>query len=157
MTGFNAAYKAVFEAVKAALVYVAAVPPEGEDPGSPAQGVASIKTVLLGEQFSVGALPKAVINPLPSPVSSETVDGLMTVKVRFSVVIIILEHTPKDWFTDIITVMADVVDAILADRSLGGVVNDCVPTVFAPGEIKFDNKQFFGGEVGFEAEMFYAS
>ena len=34
--------------------------------------------------------------------------------------------------------MGDVVDAILADRTLGKKVKDCYPVGFAPGEIKFE-------------------
>jgi hypothetical protein len=50
--------------------------------------------------------------------------------------------------------MADTVDAVLADRTLGGKVADCIPLGFAPGEIKFDNKLFYGGEVRFQAVLY---
>ena len=72
-------------------------------------------------------------------------------RVRGSIVLVILEYEPEDWFNDIIAVMSDCVDAILADRSLGGVVFDCSPTGFAPGEIKFKEKTFYGGVVRWEA------
>lgn len=185
MTGFYSAYKAVFDAVKKALLYVPAVPevpavpahdgiPEVPAvPAVPASGVASLKTVVLGEQFTPGGLPKAVINAEPAPGAPETQDGMLVVKVRISVALAVLEYAPKDWFTDVISVMGDVVDAILADRTLGGKANDCVPTLFAPGEItltgkerssagaavlaaEVKNKVLYGGIVGFEAEMFYA-
>ena len=39
----------------------------------------------------------------------------------------------------------------LADRTLGGKVADVIPTSFAPGEIKFENKLFYGGEIRFQA------
>jgi len=154
--GFYSAYKAVFDAVKAALVYVAAVPPVGEDLGSPAQGVESIKTVILGERFTVGGLPKAIINAELAPLGQASMGELTETKVRGSIVLVILEYEPKDWFTDIIAVMGDCVDAILEDRSLGGVVFDCSPTAFAPGEIKFKEKVFYGGVVRWEAVMHYA-
>jgi len=153
---FYASYKAVFDAIEAALVYVAAVPPEGEDPGSPAHGVESIKTVILGERFTVGGLPKAILNAEPAPIDQATMGELLEAKVRGSIVLVILEYEPEDWFTDIIAVMGDVVDAILADRTLGGVAFDCRPTGFAPGEIKFKEKVFFGGVVRWEAIVHYA-
>jgi len=153
---FYASYKAVFDAIEAALVYVAAVPPEGEDPGSPASGVESIKTVILGERFTVGGLPKAILNAEPAPIDQATMGELLEAKVRGSIVLVILEYEPEDWFTDIIAVMGDVVDAILADRTLGGVAFDCRPTGFAPGEIKFKEKVFFGGVVRWEAIVHYA-
>ena len=103
--GFYTSYKDVFDAVKAAI-----------------ETKSSIKSVLLGEQFTYGQLPKAVINALPSPISQETLGELLEVKVNFSVILVINEYQPKDWFQDIIAVMADVVDAVLADRTLGGKV-----------------------------------
>jgi hypothetical protein len=60
----------------------------------------------------------------------------LEVKVRESIVLVILSHEPADWSVNIIAVMGDVVDAILADRTLGGAASDRVPTSFIPGEIK---------------------
>src|SRR4030066_2009388 len=121
--GFYTSYNDVFDAVKAAI-----------------ETKSSVKSVLLGEQFTYGQLPKAVINALPSPISQETLGELLEVKVNFSVILVINENQPKDWFQDIIAVMADVVDAVLADRTLGGKAADMIPTSFAPGEIKIKNK-----------------
>jgi hypothetical protein len=149
--GFYECYSAVFDAIKTALEYVPAVPPEGEDPGTPASGVESIKTVVLGERFTVGDLPKAIINAEPSPMGQAAMGDLLEVKVRGSIVLVILEYEPEDWFENIISVMGDVVDALLADRSLGGICFDLTPTGFSPGEIKFQEKTFFGGVVRWEA------
>jgi len=137
--GFYDDYKAVFDAVKAAI-----------------QTKNTIKTVILGEQFTMGDLPKAIINAEPSPVGPLEMGDYLSVKVNFSVVLVILTYEPKDWFTDIIAVMGDVVDAVLADRTLTGKAENCVPTGFAPGEIKFQDKTFYGGVVRFQAEVWYA-
>jgi len=136
--GYYSSFKAVFDAVKAAV--------ETKD---------SVKTVVLGEQFSVGGLPKAVINAEPSPIGQATMGELTQTKVRGSIILIILEYEPKDWFTDIISVMGDCVDAILEDRTLNGSVFDCIPTSFSPGEIKFKEKTFYGGIVRWEATLHY--
>jgi hypothetical protein len=136
--GFYASYKAVFDAVKAAV-----------------ETKSSIKTVILGEQFTVRELPKAIVNAEPAPIGQATMGELLEVKVRGSIVLVILEHEPKDWFTDIILVMGDVVDAILEDRTLAGTAFDCIPTGFAPGEIKFKDKLFYGGVVRWEAIVHY--
>ena len=83
---------------------------------------------------------------------------LLEVKVRGSVVLVLREYEPKDWFADVITVMGAVADAILADRSLGGSCFDCSLTGFSPGEIKFNqvkDKLFYGGVVRFEAVVNY--
>ena len=138
MTGFLASYKAVFDAVVTAL---------GKK--------TSIKSIILGEQFSLGDLPKAIINAEETPISQGTMGELLSVKINFSVILVIREYTPQDWFVDIIPVMADVMDAILADRSLGGTAFDCTPTGFYPGEIKFNDKVLFGGQVSFCAELLY--
>jgi len=136
--GYYASYKAVFEAIKAAV--------ETKD---------SIKTVILGERFTVGDLPKAIINAEPSPIGQAAMGDFTETRVRGSIVLVILEYEPEDWFNDIIAVMGDCVDAILEDRSLGGVVFDCIPTGFVPGEIKFKEKTFYGGVVRWEAVLHY--
>jgi len=73
--GYYSSFKAVFDAVKAAV--------ETKD---------SVKTVVLGEQFSVGGLPKAVINAEPSPIGQATMGELTQTKVRGSIILIILEY-----------------------------------------------------------------
>ena len=168
MVTFYSSYKAVFDAVKTVLVYVPAVPyspaipahdgiPEvPEVPAVPARGVASIKTVIVGEQFTYGLLPKAIINAEPAPIAPAEMGGLLDVSVFFSVVLVIQEYEPKDWFADVIAPMGDVVDAVLVDRTLGHVVQDVVPVGFAPGEIKFaDNKVLYGGIVRFKAVLWF--
>ena len=166
--GFLSKYSAVFSAVKSMLTYVPAIPhvpavPAHDDVPEvpevlavPASGVASLKTVVLGEQFTLGDLPKAIINAEGSPIASAAMDDMLSVKVNFSVVCVIRDYAPKDWFVDIIPVMSDVVDAILADRSLKGTVMNVTPTAFYPGEIKFgDDKVLFGGVVRFSAEIWF--
>jgi hypothetical protein len=141
LTGFLGPYIAVFNAVKAAL-----------------QTKSSIKTVILGEQFSLGDLPKAVINVMGAPITQETLGSIKRVKANFEVILVIREYEPKDWLIDILPVMCDVVDAILANQTLGGLVLDCAPTGLFPGEvsdIKFPDKVLFGGKVTGYAEYLY--
>src|SRR4030065_1238122 len=96
-------YKDVFDAVKTAI-----------------ETKSAIKSVLLGEQFTYGSLPKAVINALPSPIPQGALGELLEVKVNFSVILVINENTPKDWFTYIIAVMAYLCGAAMAERTRGG-------------------------------------
>ncbi len=132
--GFYDSYRAVFDAIKAAV-----------------QSKSSIKTVVLGEQFTMGLLPKAIISAEPSPVKQALQGDMIEARVRGSIVLVISSLVPKDWFVEIIAVMGDVVDALLADRTLGGAAFDCIPTGFIPGEIKFKEASYYGGEVRFEA------
>jgi len=60
--------------------------------------------------------------------------------------LVVRNYESKDWFADVIKPMGDVVDAILADRTLEKKVKDCYPVGFAPGEIKFEkDKVLYGG------------
>lgn len=136
--GFYSSYKTLFDAAKDAITTKSAV-----------------KTVVLGEPFTLGALPCSVINAEPSSIGPGEMGDLLDVGVNFSVVLVVREYEPKDWFTDIIAVMGDVVDAILADRTLGGAVKDCCPVGFAPGEIKFQDKLLFGGVIRFKATIWF--
>ncbi len=160
MTKFYDSYKAVFDAIKAALVYVPAVPAHDEVPGTPAHGVPELKTVIVGEQFTLDRLPKATINPIPGPITSASNDGVLAVSVRGVITVAIQEYKPKDWFTDVILPMGAVVDAILSDRKLGGAAKDCVTTEFAPGRIKFKDaagkdRLLYGGDIFFEARLWF--
>ena len=140
LVGFYDGYKAVFEAVKTAI-----------------QTKSTIKTVVLGEQFTFGQLPKAIINAESTPVKQAAQGEFLEVKVRGTIVLVISSLEPKDWFIEIIAVMGDVVDALLADRTLGGAAFDCIPTGFVPGEIKFKEASFYGGLVKFEATIHHAA
>jgi hypothetical protein len=79
----------------------------------------------------------------------------LEVKINFTVILMIREEEPDDWFDEIIKVMADVVDTVLTDQTLDGSVFDCTPTGFAPGNIRFVNRVFYGGAVTFEADMHF--
>jgi hypothetical protein len=69
----------------------------------------------------------------------------------------IRETEPSNWFTDIVSVMGDVVDKILADRGLNGTVKDVIPTFFSPSEIRTQGKLYYGGVVKFSALMFFTA
>ena len=173
MTKFYDSYKAVFDAIKTVLVYVPAVPgvpavpahdgiPEVPAiPAVAAKGVVELKTVLVGEQFTLDLLPKATINPIPGPISSLSHDNFLGVTIRGVITVAIQEYKPKDWFTDVILPMGAVVDAILADRKLGGACKDCLTTEFAPVEIKFKDasgkdRLLYGGDIFFEATVWFS-
>jgi hypothetical protein len=51
--------------------------------------------------------------------------------------------------------MADVIDAVLGDRTLNGTVFDVTPTGFSPGEVKTANRMYYGGVVKFGATLLY--
>jgi hypothetical protein len=166
MPKFYDSYKAVFDAIKTALVYVPAVAAVSAHDGIPAvpavaaKGVVELKTVLVGEQFTLDLLPKAVINPVPGPITPLSHDNFLTVTISGVITVAIQEYKPKDWFNDVIVPMGAVVDAILADRKLGGACKDCVTTMFAPGEIKFKDpagkdRLLYGGDIFFEATVWF--
>ena len=138
MTKYYDSYKAMFDQVKAFL-----------------QTLSSIKNVVLGENFKVGDLPMAVINPEPTDISQAVFGSMLENKITFSVVLMIRETEPTNWFGDIVSIMGDVVDKILSDRTLNSTVKDVLPTFFSPGEIRTQNKLYFGGVVRFEALLLF--
>ena len=100
-------------------------------------------------------MPKAIINAEPAPIDPLSMQRL-NVSVVFSVILVIREYEPKDWLEDVIKPMGDVVDAILADRTLGNNAQDCYPIGFAPGELKFEkDKVLFGGVIRFKAVLWF--
>jgi hypothetical protein len=138
MVKYYDSYKAMFDQVKAFL-----------------QALSSIKNVVLGENFKVGDLPMAVINPEPTDISQAVFGSMLENKISFSVVLMIRETEPTNWFGDIVSIMGDVVDKILSDRTLNSTVKDVLPTFFSPGEIRTQNKLYFGGVVRFEALLLF--
>lgn len=138
MAKYHDSYKAVFDQVKTAL-----------------QAVTTIKTVVLGEQFRVQDLPMAIISPDPTDIDQAAFGNMLDNNIRISVAILIRETEPANWFTDIVPVMGDVVDKILADRTLSKTVRDAIPTMFSPGEITTGGKLYYGGVVRLRALMFF--
>ena len=138
MVKYSDSYKAVFDQVKTAL-----------------QAVTTIKTVVLGEQFRVQDLPMAIISPDLTDIDQAAFGNMLDNNIRISVVILIREIEPANWFTDIVPIMGDVVDKILADRTLSNAVRDAIPTMFHPGEITTGGKLYYGGVVRFRALMFF--
>ena len=139
MTKYYDAYKPVFDRVKTDLEALST----------------TIKKVVLGEQFRVTELPMAIISPDPTDIGQAVFGTTLDNKVNMSVVLLIRETEPTNWFTDIVSVMGDVVDAILADRTLNGKATDIFPTLFAPGEVRTSGKLYYGGLVKFRATMFF--
>jgi hypothetical protein len=139
---FYTAYKGVFSAVKAVLDYV------------PASGVA--KTVFVGENFALTPdTPVILIDASSSPIVPLEMGSALDVTVRINLLVLVRESAPADWFNGIIDVMGDVVDAILADRTLSGAVKDIYPTNFSPGSIAYRGKTFYGGRVTLEGVMYF--
>jgi hypothetical protein len=139
MNNYYDAYKAVFDRVKTDL-----------------QAVSSLKNVVLGEQFRVMDVPMAVINPEETPIKQGAFGSLLENKINFVVIVMIRETEPANWFTDVLAPMGDVMDAVLADRSLGGTVKDTTPTLFSPGEIKTQGKLWYGGVLRFQCLLHFA-
>ena len=134
MAKFYDVYKAVFDRVKVDL-----------------EAKKTIKQVILGEQFKLANLPLAIINPTTTTITKVILGSTLENVIGFDVLVVIRETEPKDWFKDIVSVMADVVDAVLADRTLNGAAKDVAPILFEPGEIKMMQKLYYGGVVRFEA------
>jgi len=135
---YYASYKAIFDTIKTDL-----------------EAVTSIKQVVLGSPVKIMQPPIALINPAVTTIAQAILGATLENRLVFEVVLIVRETEPADWFDEIIAVMGDVVDAILADRTLNDTVKDTTPVLFAPGEVTFASKIYFGGLVRFEALFFF--
>jgi len=136
--GFYTSYKAVFDQLDTTI-----------------SAIESIKQVVTGEQFKITNLPLAIINPEDMSLTQGEIGDLLECVVGFSIIIVVRETEPEDWFNEVISVMGDVMDAILNDRTLNGTVKDAIPTFFSPGEITFRNRLYYGGLIRFSALMHY--
>jgi hypothetical protein len=144
---FYDAYNDIFEEIKDTLVSL-----------KPA-----IKQVLMGEsgnKWNLQKLPCAIINPGNAPFNPSDTAGWASVdsfavEINGSVLLLVRNSEPDDWFLQIIKPLSDIVDAIFADRTLGNNADDCVITLFAPGEANVRNALYYGGIVGFKATIDY--
>lgn len=119
------------------------------------QGVSNLKQVVLGEQFKLTDLPLAIINPSRSTFTQAEIGDSLENTLEFEVLVLIRETEPANWFTDIVSPMCSVVDAVLSDRTLNSKVKDCKPVSFEPGEIKMANRLYYGGLIRFRALLYY--
>ena len=136
--GFYSSYKAVFDDVKTKL-----------------EALERIKRVVTEERFSVTDLPMAVVNMEETLVTRGAIGRMLACDVNFTVIVFVMETEPADWFTDIIVVMGDVVDALVADNTLSGTVVDVWPTMFTPGEAVVKDRLYYGGAIRFQALLHF--
>jgi len=137
--GYYESYKAVFDQIEAVI-----------------SGLANISQIVTGRRFRVQSLPLAIINPRETRISQAEIGDMLQNEIEFDVILIVRETEPTDWFAEVLDPLGDVVDAILADRTLNGTVKDVIPTLFSPGEVTFQNRLYYGGLARFSALMFYA-
>lgn len=130
-------YKAVFDRVKTLI-----------------EGKSAIRKVILGSPPILTDLPLALINPETTTIQQAVFGRTVENHLAFEVVLIVQKTDPADWFDDIISVMGDVVDALMSDQTLNGAANEVVPVFFAPGEVAFSNAIYYGGLVRFEVVFF---
>ncbi len=123
-------------------------------PAVPSSGVA--KTVFVGENFALTPdTPVILIDASSSSVAPLEMGSALEVTVRVNLLVLVREQAPQDWFDGVIDVMGEVVDALLADRTLSGAVQDIYPTNFSPGTISYRGKTFYGGQVTLEGVLFF--
>lgn len=137
--GFYATDKAVFDAVKAKL-----------------KTISALKKVVLGERFKVTKLPMAIINPEETTLTPGQLGAkVMEVAVGVEILVIIRETEPADVYENIVAKLDDIIDVLLADLTLSGTVKGLRRIRRHPGELRFREKIYHGGVVGFEALLFF--
>ena len=139
--GFYGSYKPVFDDVKTKL-----------------EAIDSIQRVVMAERFTVTDLPMCVVNMDETPIGRLTISKVgpkLALNIGFSVIVFVMETEPTDWMTDIISIMGDVFDALVADTRLSGTVLDAWPTFFAPGEAYVKDRLYYGGIIRYQALMHF--
>lgn len=92
------------------------------------------------------SFPCAVISP--SAVRMRSLDfGAYRAEAGFDIMVIVRDVSPSDWLSEVCAVMNGVVEAVLSDRTMGGYAMDVHEVDYAPGEIRFGAKIFYGGVV----------
>lgn len=136
---FKTSYWSVFQQVEAKL-----------------KTISSVKQVALGEEFTVQKLPLAIVTPNISPITQAEIGKPLMVTVKFDVTVVVKEVEAAKKLEDVITVLADVFDGLIADRKLNGKVLDLTPTVFAPLRVGFPTQKWYvGGVISWEALVYH--
>jgi len=135
--GFEAVYTAIFDDLEATI-----------------KALPSINQVIYKTEGRgvIRKLPCVFINPgewAMEPADPMNVASVNTyaLEIRGQLVVIIRESDPKDWLDEIITPISDIVDAIFADQTLGGTCGMAWPNRGGPGDIRFNNKLYYGGSI----------
>ena len=136
--GFYNSYKAIFDQFQTVL-----------------STISGLKDVILSRVSRPKSLPVAYVYPLETEIEQADIGEMLLNRLNVEVLVMIRETEPEDWFTDIIPLMSEVVDVVLADRTLAGSVKDVTPTLFSPVEITFMNRLYYGGVIRFRVEYFY--
>ena len=136
--GYYEAYKDIFDNFKTVV-----------------ETVSSLQEVMLGKFKRPGKLPVAFIYPLETEIVQADIGEMLLNRLNVEVMVVIRETEPEDWFTDIVPLMGEIVDAVLADRSLAGSVKDVIPTIFSPVEITLMERLYYGGIIRFQIQSFY--
>ena len=137
--GFKAEYTAIFDDIEETI-----------------KALPSVKQVIYKEasnKFKLKKFPCAMINP--GRFRLDPSDGTLVADVsdycldiRGEIIVLIRESDSDDWFDEIIDPIADIVDAIFADQTLGGTCLIAWPHEGGPGEITVQNTLYYGGSIG---------
>jgi len=127
---FQTDYWAVVNAVKTA---VETLKVSEEHPTNP------LKDVIIGQRTTVAEFPIGFVIPIRDPITQETVaKNRHAIGVR--VVIINQDPNPETSLTTAISIACDTYDAIIADRTFGGICEYSFPQNFEPDYSIGDSK-----------------
>lgn len=120
------------------------------------QAVTSIKQVVKGKQFKIYTLPIAVVEPETGDMGQATLGSRIETDIYWNVYLIIKETEPADFFDTAYSLIGDVIDKILSDRTLNGTVLDTTPVNHAVGAILHENRSYYGARVRFKTKFFFS-
>ena len=135
--GFKAVYTAIFDDLYDTI-----------------KALSSVKDVIYKKEGRgvIRKLPCVFINPgrwVLEPADGEMVASVdnYALDIRGQLVVLIREGDAENWLDEILNPISDIVDAIMADQTLGGTCLKAWPNAGGPGDINFQNKLYYGGSI----------
>lgn len=111
---------------------------------------------LVGEEWSETEDTDVVlIDSDDSPIEPVAMDKDFWVDIRVSLLLLKATVSPQNWFSECSESVGTLIDKVLSDRSLGGLVADVYPTSHRLGQVNLLNRSFYGGVVNLVLKSFY--
>lgn len=130
--------------------------------------ITKLRAILEGKGYTVVEVEPWKYSDAPLAIISPALIGFETIAQRdafaytagIDITLILRETEPEDWFADVVSKLWAVVDAIIADATLGGTVKWIYPVTVAPGRIskageRPPTKLYYGGLITLNAQRLY--
>lgn len=117
------------------------------------EGLSStINHVCLGVPEFNGNFPTAIVNPGDVNFQAQTLDELtFNVLADWEVILVVSETTSSDVFSEVLTPLGAVLEAVMSDPTLSGQFLNTLPLKLKPGNVSVNGLTYWGGSVSFKS------